>query len=97
MNPTVLEVNLHILYEVARESKSLENKNMRYSSYRTIFHWLFRGQKLDKDGYSLEPNELEKLSPETAEMLAKKTGSDIFLGGVPYSKTFALKIPIGKR
>ena len=45
----------------------------------------------------MEPNELEKLSAETAEMLAKKTGSDIFLGGVPYSKTFALKIPIGKR
>ena len=57
----------------------------------------FKSNKLDKDGYSLEPNELEKLSPETAEMLAKKTGSDIFLGGVPYSKTFALKIPIGKR
>ena len=57
----------------------------------------FKQNKLDADGNSLEPNELEKLSSDTAEMLARQTGSDIFLGGVPYSKTFALKYPIGKR
>ena len=57
----------------------------------------FKKNKLDADGNSLEPNELETLSAENAEMLARQTGSDIFTGGVPYSKTFALKIPIGKR
>ena len=59
----------------------------------------FKNNKLDADGNSLEPNELEQLSPENAEMLARQTGSDVFTGGVPYSKTYALmdKIPIGKR
>ena len=59
----------------------------------------FKNNKLDADGNSLEPNELEQLSPDNAEMLARQTGSDIFTGGYPYSKTYALmdKIPIGKR
>ena len=57
----------------------------------------FKTNKLDKDGNSLEPSALEKLSSETAARLARQTGSDIFLGGAPYSKTFALKYPIGKR
>ena len=57
----------------------------------------FKENKLDAEGNSLQPNELEQLSPEQAESLALQTGSDIFTGGAPYSKTFALKIPIGKR
>ena len=57
----------------------------------------FKENKLDAEGNSLEPNELEQLTPEQAESLALQTGSDIFTGGAPYSKTFALKIPIGKR
>eukprot|EP00090_Calanus_glacialis_P032586 TRINITY_DN53993_c0_g1_i1.p1 TRINITY_DN53993_c0_g1~~TRINITY_DN53993_c0_g1_i1.p1 ORF type:complete len:183 (+),score=48.72 TRINITY_DN53993_c0_g1_i1:43-591(+) len=57
----------------------------------------FRTGKLDTDGNSFEPNKLEELTPEQAEVLARQTGSDIFVGGDPYSKTFALKIPIGKR
>ena len=57
----------------------------------------FKENKLDGEGNSLEPSELEKLTPEKAESLALKPGSDVFTGGVPYSKTFALKIPIGKR
>merc|ERR1712083_888887 len=50
----------------------------------------FKNNKLDAEGNSLEPNELEQLSPDNAEMLARQTGSDIFTGGYPYSKTFAL-------
>ena len=50
----------------------------------------FKENKLDADGNSLEPNELEKISPDAAESLALQPGSDIFTGGVPYSKTFAL-------
>ena len=57
----------------------------------------FKTNKLDVDGNSLEPNDLEKMSPDNAAMLARQTGSDIFLGGEPYSKTFALKYPVGKR
>ena len=57
----------------------------------------FKQNKLDSEGNSLEPSELEQLSSENAATLAKQTGSDVFLGGAPYSKTFALKIPIGKR
>ena len=57
----------------------------------------FKNNKLDADGNSLEPNEFETLSQDNAAMLARQTGSDIFTGGVPYSKTFALKIPLGKR
>ena len=56
----------------------------------------FKENKLDAEGNSLEPNELEKISPEMAEGFALQPGSDIFTGGVPYSKTFALKIPVGK-
>ena len=56
----------------------------------------FKENKLDAAGNSLEPNELEQISPEEAESFALQPGSDIFTGGVPYSKTFALKIPIGK-
>lgn len=57
----------------------------------------FKENKLDGEGNSLEPSELEQLTPEQAESLALQPGSDVFTGGVPYSKTFALKIPIGKR
>jgi len=57
----------------------------------------FKSGKLDASGNSLEPSTLEKLTPQQAETLARQTGSDIFLGGVPYSKTFAIKYPIGKR
>ena len=49
LNPTVLEVNLEILYEVARMNRSLTPKNMRFASYRTLFHWLFRGQRPEGD------------------------------------------------
>jgi len=57
----------------------------------------FKSGKLDAEGNSLDPSLGEKLTPEQAEILARQTGADIFLGGVPYSKTFALKYPIGKR
>ena len=57
----------------------------------------FKTNKLDADGNSVEPSALEQMSPDNAAMLARQTGSDIFLGGEPYSKTFALKYPIGKR
>ena len=57
----------------------------------------FRSGKLDAEGNSLEPSTVEQLTPEQAEVLARQTGSDIFVGGAPYSKTFALKYPIGKR
>ena len=57
----------------------------------------FKTNKLDADGNSVEPSALEEMSPDNAARLARQTGSDIFLGGEPYSKTFALKYPIGKR
>ena len=57
----------------------------------------FKTNKLDADGHSVEPSALEQLRPDTAARLARQTGSDIFLGGEPYSKTFAIKYPIGKR
>lgn len=57
----------------------------------------FKTNKLDADGNSVEPSALEEMSPDSAARLARQTGSDIFLGGEPYSKTFALKYPIGKR
>ena len=57
----------------------------------------FKSGKLDEAGNALEPSTVEMLTPEQAEVLAKQTGSDIFLGGVPYSKTFAIKNKIGKR
>jgi len=57
----------------------------------------FKTGKLDAEGNSVEPSKVEQLTPEQAEILARQTGSDIFLGGEPYSKTFALKYEIGKR
>jgi large subunit ribosomal protein L41 len=57
----------------------------------------FKSGKLDADGNSLEPSTVELLSPEQAEFLARQTGADLFTGGVPYSKTFAINYPVGKR
>merc|ERR1719427_2451451 len=55
----------------------------------------FKSGKLDAEGNPLEPSKLESFTPEEAEVLARQTGSDIFVGGEPYSKTFALKYDIG--
>ena len=57
----------------------------------------FKSGKLDAEGNSLEPSKLEQLTPEQAEVLARQTGSDIFQGGEPYSKTYALPLEVGKR
>eukprot|EP00092_Neocalanus_flemingeri_P007725 GFUD01008341.1.p1 GENE.GFUD01008341.1~~GFUD01008341.1.p1 ORF type:complete len:197 (-),score=30.05 GFUD01008341.1:32-580(-) len=56
----------------------------------------FKSGRLDAEGNSIEPSKVEQLTPEQAEVLARQTGSDIFVGGEPYSKTFALKYEIGK-
>ena len=44
LDSKVLEVNLRVLWEVARVDKRINPDNLRFSLYRTIFHWLFAGQ-----------------------------------------------------
>ena len=51
LNPTVLEVHLNVLYEVAKEDNSLNSKNFRFSSYRSIFLWLFKGKRPKGEDY----------------------------------------------
>merc|ERR1712059_72662 len=49
-----------------------------------------------QEGDSLEPSSDEAMGADEALERARQTGSDIFQGGEPYSKTFALKYKIGK-
>ena len=51
LNPTVLEVQLNILLDVAGEDVGLENENFRFSSYRSIFLWLYRGKRPAGNNY----------------------------------------------
>ena len=51
LNPTVLEVHLNVLFEVVGEDKRLDNDNFRFSAYRSIFLWLFRGKRPVKNNY----------------------------------------------
>merc|ERR1712106_300756 len=55
----------------------------------------FKAGKLDDEGNSVEPSEAESMGSEEAHMKARQTGSDIFQGGAPYSKTFKLDYAIG--
>ena len=43
----------------------------------------FKKGKLDEDGNPLEPSEYEKLTPEEAYMMARRTGSDYFCQDTP--------------
>lgn len=51
----------------------------------------FKLGKLDEDGNPLEPNDAEKLTSDEAWIKARKTGSDIMRGGVPFSKKFRVR------
>lgn len=51
----------------------------------------FKEGKLDDNGDSLEPSEEEKLTAQEAWMNARKTGSDIFQGGVEPSKEWKVR------
>ena len=50
----------------------------------------FKEGKLDESGNSLEPSEEGKLSPDEAWIRARKTGSDIFEGGLQPSPLFKI-------
>jgi len=84
--------NVKDLYQEELTSKDLFNV-----LYGAKIKQDFKDGKLDADGNSLEPSEAELRTAEEAELLARKTGADVFTGGVPYSKTFALNYEIGKR
>jgi len=43
----------------------------------------FQENKLDPDGNPLEPSEIEKMTPEEAWILARKSGSDLFAERTP--------------
>lgn len=51
----------------------------------------YKEGKLDEHGNALEPSEEEKLTPEEARIRARRTGSDIFLGGTPRSKKWNIR------
>ena len=46
---------------------------------------------MDENGEALNPNENERLTAEEARIMARKTGSDIFKGGVPVSKKYNVR------
>merc|ERR1711874_96667 len=50
----------------------------------------FKEGKLDEDGNSLSPSELEKITSEEALERAQATGADVFLGGDPEDKNWNL-------
>ncbi|CAL8110907.1 unnamed protein product [Orchesella dallaii] len=53
-------------------------ENLFEAVYKSKIIQDFKENKLDEHGNPLEPNDLEKLTPDEAWVLARKTGSDIF-------------------
>ncbi len=51
----------------------------------------FREGRLDDEGNPVEPSEEEAMGPEEARRRARKTGSDIFLGGAPRTKLWNVR------
>lgn len=51
----------------------------------------YKEGKLDDQGEPLEPSEEERMTAEEARVKARKTGSDIFLGGAPRSKMWKVR------
>ena len=51
----------------------------------------FKEGLLDENGKSLAPSEEEEMTPDEAWIRARKTGSDIFVGGLPVSPLFDIK------
>ena len=56
----------------------------------------YKEGKLDDEGNPLVPSKEELLTPAEATANARKTGSDIFSGGVEKSKIWKLKFERGK-
>ena len=55
----------------------------------------YKEGKLDDKGDSVEPSEEELMTPDTAIMNARRTGSDIFSGGEEKSKLWNLNFDRG--
>lgn len=51
----------------------------------------YKEGKLDDDGNSAEPNDSERMTSDEAWVKARKTGSDIFLGGAPRTKLWNVR------
>ncbi|ODM87207.1 39S ribosomal protein L41, mitochondrial [Orchesella cincta] len=58
-------------------------ENLFESVYKNKIVRDFKNNKLDDQGNPLEPNEMEKLTPEEAWIIARKSGSDIFSERTP--------------
>ena len=63
---------------------------------RKILHDYKEG-KLDDQANPLEPSMEESMTPDLAISKARKTGSDIFIGGVQKSKLWKLKFVRGPK
>ena len=57
----------------------------------------FKEGKLDDQGNPTEPSEDEQMTPDTAIINARRTGSDIFNGGEEISKLWSLKFDRGPK
>ena len=57
----------------------------------------FKEGKLDAQGNPTEPSAEEQMTPDTATINARRTGSDIFKGGEEKSKLWDLKFDRGPK
>ena len=56
LNPTVLEVNLRSVWSagvIDTKDKEINNENLRYSAYRSIYLWLNKRRKFKKGRFPL--------------------------------------------
>jgi len=58
-------------------------ENLFEAVYKSKIVRDFNENKLDEQGNPLEPSEMEKMTPEEAWILARKSGSDIFSERIP--------------